>query len=784
MPSCAHCGTEFSPATDDERYCCRGCEYVSKLITEQGFERFYELKEGSVVAPVKSRPFEKHDFSWLEERVAKAEQEAGERRTAAKLDLGIEGISCVGCVWLIERLFFRHEGGLRCNANPANGRLHLEWKPGAHDIGAFLDEIRSFGYIATENPGKAGEGERGSLGARLGLCGAFALNTMAFSLPTYLDMPDNFEFAGLFQLIAFLSATLSMLVGAGYFMDRAWRALRVGTVHIDLPIALGLIAAYFASIAGWIMVQRNLIYFDFVSTFVFLMLAGRYGQTMAIDRNRKRLLRAQPIPSKMPLADEPSTFVETGELKPGVTFLLEAGQALPVASMLAGDARDFSLEWIRGESEPVSFQTGSHIPAGAILLSQSSARIEASESWEDSLLARLIAPHDEADRNPHLDRLLRRYIIVVLIVGIGGFAAWAAAGSALTGFQAMISVFVVSCPCALGVAIPLADQMAAGRIERLGVFIRNGTLWARLMRVRQVIFDKTGTLTLERPRLANPEALAQLDDPAALALAVLTRNSLHPVARTLLEALGMRGQTLLSGIDLPALVETPGCGVTVSLADGIWSLGRIGWNPDDESKAAASSPGSELRHNGRLIATFHFEESLRSGVPEVLAFLKQSHRTVRVLSGDHPDKVRDLAAALGIEPDRAIGAMSPQEKADAVNALNLDDVLYLGDGANDSLAFDHAAVTGTPVVDRSLLESKADFYTLGDGLGFLPELFHTAQRRAEATRAAFGFAIIYNLAVVAVALAGHMNPLLGAVLMPTSSVISLALVVAVFSRKK
>ena len=147
---------------------------------------------------------------------------------------------------------------------------------------------------------------------------------------------------------------------------------------------------------------------------------------------------------------------------------------------------------------------------------------------------------------PGLDRLLRVYLSVVLVLGVAALVCWGWLGEWLTGAQAMISVFVVSCPCALGVAIPLADDMAASAMERLGVFVRTATLWPRLRRVRQVIFDKTGTLTLERPVLENPAAVAALDDAAALALARLTRGSLHPVARSLLEALGHRGQKLLA----------------------------------------------------------------------------------------------------------------------------------------------------------------------------------------------------------------------------------------------
>ncbi|RYD18953.1 MAG: HAD family hydrolase [Verrucomicrobiaceae bacterium] len=780
MASCEHCGTEFSPRETLGRFCCKGCEFVAELISENGFDQFYDLKQGLAVAPVRSRPFEEHDFSWLGPKLEESEGKASGGEVA-RLDLALEGISCVGCVWLVEKLFARHPGSVRAAANPASGRLHLEWMPQGCDVEAFLRELCRFGYVAAPAGTTGGDHERRRLAARLGLCGAFALNTMGFSLPFYLGMPADFEFAGLFKLIAFLSATLSMLTGGAYFMDRAWRALRVGSLHIDLPIALGLAAAYAGSIAGWALGTERLMYFDFVSIFVFLMLGGRFLQSSAVERNRRRLVRQQPVPEAVPLADGSETMARS-QIAPGVKFLLAPGQALPVSGVLAAGEADFSLEWIHGEADPVRFAAGSRLPAGAILLSRSPAAVEAGERWEDSLIAKLTAKADGERVTPGLDSLLRVYLTLVLLAGLAALVFWGLRGDWLTGAQAMISVFVVSCPCALGVSIPLADDLAASAMERLGVFTRTATLWPRLRRVRQVIFDKTGTLTLERPVLENPAEVGALDDEAALALARMTQGSLHPVARTLLEALGTRGQKLLANEAEFNMEEFPGNGVLL-VADRVkWSLGKAGWT-GDAATTTATAAGSELRRDGRLLAAFRFHESLRPGAVETLRRLEHGGLSLHLLSGDHPDKVSRTAAALGLAQDRAHGGLAPDDKSLAVRHLDRQDTLYLGDGANDSLAFDAAFVTGTPVVDRSLLESKADFYTLGSGLDFLPKLLDTALARENAVRSAFAFALLYNVTTVAFSSAGKMSPLLAAILMPLSSIVSIIIVATLSSRR-
>lgn len=779
---CIHCGTEFSSHDPDEQFCCRGCDFVYHLIREQGFDRFYDLKGSTVAAPLRSRPFEEHDFSWLAAHRQRAEE--GASGGVARADFSVEGISCVGCVWLIEKLFLRHPGAIRANAHPAGGRLHLEWVPGKCDLEAALREFAGFGYVPALPTAGGGDHERRRLVGRLGLCGAFALNAMGFTLPTYLGMPDEFAFAALFKLIAFLSATLAMLVGGGYFISRAWQALRVRALHIDLPIALGLVSAYLGSIVGWLLGEQRLLYFDFVATFVFLMLGGRLIQTAAADRNRRRLVRRQPVPQTLESADgKSSTPLEL--LDADDDFRLRHGQALPVSALLTGEPREFSLEWINGEADPVRFDTGRRIPAGAILLTRDPATLRAAETWAQSLLSRLTR-NDQAERgSPLLDRILKVYLVLVLLTGIGAWIGWSLAGQPLTGLQAMVSIFVVSCPCALGVAVPLADDLSSSLVQREGVFVRHASLWPRLRRVKKLIFDKTGTLTLERPLLENPDSLTQLDDPAALALARLTTGSLHPVSRSLLEGLGTRGQQLLRQADSgPTPTETPGLGVALPAADGTrWSLGRPGWT-GDSSPPPSDSTATELRRDGSLVARFEFRESLRAGARQAVDQLRRRHLDLFILSGDHPDKVAHIAEHLGLDPDHAIGGLDPDAKRRHVTEIDRRDTLYLGDGANDSLAFDASFVTGTPVVDRALLESKADFYTLGASLAFLPRLLAAADARSRGVTATFAFAVVYNLGAVATCVAGAMHPLLAAILMPVSSVISIILVASVIKRDR
>jgi len=754
-----------------EKFCCRGCEFVYDLIHHEGLDRFYDLRSNSSIRPVRSVPFEARDFEWLEKEKMKAEETvpSGE---AVEADFSLEGMSCVGCVWLVEKVYHKFDGALEASAHPATGLLRLKWAAGETDLAGFADEIASFGYMLSPKRAGVSRSETRELAAKLGLCAAFAMNAMVFSLPTYLGMPDDFAFAGVFKLVTFLSATLAMLVGGRYFIRRAWNAARARTPHIDLPIALGIVFAFAGSLIGWALGIDGLLYFDFVATFIFLMLAGRYVQLAAVEKNRNRLQRRRPVPDTVRSPDHPEPLA-LSEIEPDLRIEIRSGQSVPVASIMETEAADFSLEWINGEAEPHTFRAGRPVPAGAIYLGNQPVILMASETWENSLLCRLTETVRTAARIPALEKLLKFYLLAIVLIGLAGFAYWIPAAGFPTALQVMISVFVVSCPCALGVALPLADELAGSRMERAGVFIREPQLWSRLRQIRTIIFDKTGTLTLERPVLANPESITSLDPGPRLALARLTNGSLHPVSRSLFESLGKSGLEQLRNASPVEIHDVPGMGRFFETEEEKWSLGRPGWQSG--TKPTASPHDAELCHDGHPVACFRFEESLRPDAIRTLGKLRRDKRIV-ILSGDRPEKVASAAALLGIAPADAHASLQPAEKEKIVRELDHNDTLYLGDGANDSLAFNAAFATGTPVVDRSLLETKSDFFFLGQSLRFLPGMLDLARRRYSTVAIAFGFALVYNATAVTAALLGLMNPLVAAIIMPLSSAISLGIV--------
>ena len=778
QPVCRHCGSALIDARMVERgFCCAGCAYVYRLVQESGLGGYYRIKD-EVTTPADAAVFQPRDYAWLEV----AQREAGEvaggteaRSRIPELTLDVQGISCAGCVWLIERVFQQGAGARDIFVNAQYGAMRLRWIPGEFSAVDFARRLQSFGYAVGPAGAASAEPESRALVKRLGLCAAFALNVMLFAWPVYFGMEPTFQYAGLFGVLSLAFGTLSFLVGGTYFVGRAVRALREGAMHIDLPIALGIVAAYAGSLYGWMAGQERFVYFDFVSAFILLMLVGRWAQVVAVEGNRRRLLRQQTRLPRIRLAD--GSAVEVGELRLGATVVLAAGETLAVESRLESAAAIFSLASINGEAEPRNFSAGQRVPAGAINVGRGELRLVTLQVWADSLLAQLLQPVTRpGDRQGLLERIVRGYLIGILAVAaLAGAGWWLGTHDAVRTWAVVTAVLVVSCPCAVGLAFPLADEIATVALRRRGVFVRDGDLWSNLVRVRQLVFDKTGTLTLETPTLQNPEAVHTLDPTARSALFALVRDSAHPISQSVLESLLADGPAeALAG----EIIESIGAGVEL----GPWSLGRPGWRgfPASEKNAAVAAAtdvgDAVFACGGRVLARFHFTDTARSDARVEVGAMARRGLAIFILSGDRREKVEKLAAELGLPPAHALGELSPQAKADWLESHGAGSTLMLGDGANDSLAFDRALCRGTPVIHRGGLERKADFYYLGRGIGGLRALFEIDALRRRTHLLILVFSVAYNVAAVGLALAGRMNPLVAAALMPANSLLTLAIV--------
>ena len=728
------------------------------MLHEQGLSRYYVLA-GDQLSAVSLPVARSH--SWLEPLLAQALSGEG---PVASLQLDVQGLHCAACVWLLNETFRRQSGAGDITVNPTLGTVRVHWKKGELELERWVKQVESFGYQF--GPARK-EGSRRSveLPVRLGICAAIAINVMLFSVSFYFGLsPADPEVFRLFTWLSVALSTGTVAVGGWPFFQAAARGLRSGLLHLDLPIALGIALVYGMSLVQLITTEArgDLAYFDTLNIFVTLMLLGRFLQERLIERNRRYLLEDDGAESLMvrKVSGPRLESVKAPSVLKGDVLLVAPGDLVPVNAELLAHAAEISTDWMTGEAAPRRIEPGVVLPAGSFNAGRTAFHAKATQDFSDSSLVALLrqpAPRvgSEAKHHKLWNHLARRWVATVLGVSSLGFLLWLPHG--LDGaVNVAVSLLVITCPCAIGIAIPLAYELVQSRLRQRGFFVRSADLLDRLTEVKQVVFDKTGTLTLGRLELVDPQAAAGLVPIARDAAYNLAARSSHPVSGALAKALESVG----ARYDATAQVEeVQGRGMEWKS----WRLGRADWACSSASRATT------LSRDGVHVATLETREVLRPDARSEVRALAAQGYSVWLLSGDAPSRVQSLAESLGLEPSRAIGGLSPEGKATKVKALGHADALYLGDGVNDALAFEAALAAGTPSIDRPVMPGKSDFFLVGEGLAPVQSALRASRELRIVIRRVLSLSLAYNVLAISCALLGLMSPLAAAISMPTST---------------
>ncbi len=770
--ACLHCGLSVPAGTEGE-FCCSGCAAVYELLRGEGLGRYYELR-GSRGVPVPESRAGRRDAKWLE--LVEARVRAAAEPT--RLTLDVQGLHCVGCVWLVDELFSRAAGGDRIEVNPALGRVDMVVRP-SFDLRGFVADVERFGYLFGP-PVKRAAGASRDLLWRMGVCAAISMNSMIFAIPLYAGLQGGALFR-LFTALNFGLAALAVAIGGTVFFRSAWQAARRRMLHLDLPIALGIALAFAGSVHSYFALGSRAAYFDTIDIFITLMLLGRWLQERAVERNRAWLLESDGTEGLLVrrVREGRVELVRCAEIVAGDTLLVAPGDLVPVEARLDGRTATFSLDWIVGESRPRLYRAGEGVPAGAFNSGDEAALLRAATAFSKSPLRELLrAPErespDSARTGTWFQRLARLYVVGVLSVAAGGFVAWWAVTHDLSrAMSVTTALLIVTCPCAFGIAAPLAYEIVQAGLRRAGLFVRRASFLDRARDVRRVVFDKTGTLTTGSLALADPEVLQRLTAEDRRALYDLVARSSHPKSAAVREALDHQGVRL--GDDV-RVVEHAGRGVELVRDGRRWRLGEPSWVGE-----ASADADLAFGVDGRLLAGLATAERLRPDAEQEVRVLTEDGYEVWLLSGDAQSRVDSAAKACGVSASRSVGEQTPQDKARFLDGCDRRDTLFVGDGVNDALALDHAYVSGTPAVDRPYVPARADFFFVTAGLAPLRQALRSARVLAQVVRFDLAIALIYNALAIGLALAGRMSPLLCAVLMPASSLTTIAATVAALS---
>jgi Cu2+-exporting ATPase len=769
---CLHCGLPVDRARRSP-FCCAGCKAVHALLHDEHLEEYYALR-GRKGVPAAASDASKHDLKWLEP----IEGRLGASGEHERVTLDIQGLHCVGCVWLVDELFAR-AGGDRIVVNAAIGRVDMVVAP-TFDLRAFVRKVEQFGYFFGP-PVKRELARSSNLVWRLGICAAIAMNSMIFAIATYAGLRSG----PLYELFTTLNLALgscAVAIGGTVFFRSAWRALRQGVLHLDLPIALGIALAFGGSVWLFFRHQAQGAYFDTLDVFITLMLLGRWLQERAVERNRAWLLASDGADNLLArrVRDARVELVRCSALQAGDQLMVTPGDLLPIDGVVEQGGTTFSLDWIVGESRPRSYGYGDLVPAGAFAVGPTASTVRVVTDFASSPLRTLLmSPSDSKDdvarATTWFQRLSKAYVLGVLVLAAGGFIGWWMGTHDLGRALAVTTaVLIVTCPCAFGIAAPLAYEMVQAGLRHRGLFVRKASFLDRARSVRRVVFDKTGTLTTGRLEVSNLETLRGLPPEDRNALYNLVARSGHPKSAAIRDALD--GYATLDR-NMEA-VETPGMGVEMERDGETWRLGEPSWAVIDR---VPLDYDVAFGVDGRLLAPIRTREGLRSDAVDEVEALKDDGYDVWLLSGDAAPRVSAIAALAGFPGAQAIAEQTPESKAAFLRLHGGNETLFVGDGVNDALAFDCALVSGTPAVDRPYLPARADFFFVTPGLAPIRIALRSARVLAQVVRADLAVAFTYNAIAIGLALAGRMSPLLCAVLMPASSLSTIGVTVAALS---
>lgn len=772
--ACLHCGLAIpSDEPHDAAFCCAGCQAVYALLHDEGLTRYYDLGGARGNPARDALASARRDRKWLEEIEVRVAAASGPEPVC----MDVQGIRCSACVWLIEELFRRAPGGLRAVVNPALGRVDLVVEP-SFGLRGFVEAIERFGVLLGP-PRKTEQSASDGLLVRTGICIALALNAMVLGATQYFGLERGPVAAALAD-VNFALALLAVLVGGWVFFVSAFESLRRGVLHLDVPIALGILLAFAGSLWSWAAAGGRAVYVDTVTVFIALMVLGRFLQARVVERNRRQLLASDGAEGVLTRRVQGGIveLVSCTRLEAGDEIVIAPGDLVPVDARLREGDASCSLDWIVGESRPRTYREGDVVPAGAFNLGLRALHLFAETDFAGSPLVRLLETPDAQDargQSRFYQRVVRGWVAGVLFAGVAGFVGWlAVTGDVVRALEVATAVLVVTCPCGFGIATPLAYELAHAGLRRAGLFVRRRELLDRAVGVRRVVFDKTGTVTTGTLHVVDPSALEALPPHERAILYTIAVRSGHPKSQAVARALTTRGAPVAVRPEV-ASDEQPGRGLSALAGGHVHRLGAPEW----------AAPGAVLPTACDLVyavdgvprAALETAEALRPDARVEIARLVRDGYEVWLLSGDAPERVTALAADLGIPVERAVGGASPDGKAEWLAGHDHADTLMIGDGINDSLVVSRATCSGTPAVDRPFLPARTDFYFVTPGLQPVGLALRAARRVAAVVRRNLGWAVAYNIFAVGLAWAGLMAPWLAAILMPASS---LAIVGATF----
>jgi len=788
---CFHCG-EPAPAGSHYRIvyqgeaksaCCLGCEAVAQTIIDSGNADYYRLRTDLPKTPEAAleelKNLKLYDLPEVQSSFVRSE---GATREASLI---LEGIVCAACVWLNERHLHQLPGVLSADINFSTRRARVRWDDSRIHLSDILKSIQDIGYLAHPfDPGRQEElfrKERETAIRRLAIAGLGMMQVMMYAVPEYLagEGEMGMDIEALMRFASLILTTPVVFYSAWPFFQTAWRDLKARRVGMDVPVALGVGAAYVASIYGTFTGSEE-VYFDAVVMFVFFLLTGRFLEMSARKSSAEAaetLIKLIPAAARrLPAypASREEEMVGAVKLAAGDHVLVGPGDSFPADGEVVEGRSSVDESLLTGESMPVIKHPASLVIGGSLNL-ESPVVVRVDKVGQDTVLSGIVRLLDRAlAEKPRLaqiaDRVAGWFVLVLLVVAALVAGVWYLVEPA-RAFWITVSVLVVTCPCALALATPAALTAALGRLTRLGLLSTRGHALETLARATDFVFDKTGTLTTGQFSLLDAD-VRRGGRAQALALArALEQGATHPVAAALREAAGEEDSAPVRMAE--QLRYTPGRGIVGEIEGRAYRLGAPEFvgalPPADRFPPGRTVVG--LADEEGVLAWFALGDALRPQARQLIADLKRLGVRLHLYSGDRAENVLALARELGIEDAR--GEMLPADKLSAVRALQAGGaiVAMTGDGVNDAPVLAQAQVSIAVDQGAEAAQAAADMVLLSSEIGRLADGVRLARKTQVVIRQNLAWSASYNALAVPAAALGHVTPWMAGIGMSLSSLL-------------
>ena len=792
---CFHCGLplpeqDFTADIDGQprHFCCFGCQSVCEAIYAAGMEGFYQrTPEGALLEPPPPPPDDLGLYD-LEEVQAEFVQTEGQVR---EIHLLVEGIHCAACVWLIEHTLNKLPGVLSARVNLSAKRLLLRWDNERIKLSEILAALARVGYAATPFDPEAAEGilkkQTRDLLFRITFAGFAMMNLLWVSIALYAGA-DQGEYRSLFHWVGFALATPTLFYSGWPFLKGAWTSLRTGHLGMDLPIALGAVVTW--AYSSWVTfadVPDHQVYFDTVVNFIFVILIGRHLEGVSKRHAvaaTQRLLDLQPRVALV-LQDGEEKTVPIRRVQVGDRVMVKPGAKIPVDGIILEGESQVDEAMLSGESTPVRKQPGDKVSAGTVN-TEGSLVIEVTGTLANTALGRIIQLVEEAQASKApiqctADRIVPWFVLATLSLATVTFFIWVHKDFELA-LMAATSVLIITCPCAFGLATPMAIAVASGQGARHGILVKNGAVLETLSHVDHFVFDKTGTLTLGKMQVTDIFTQDRDQDELLTLAAAAEKLSEHSIGQAITQAAGERDLPYRDVITKD-FTSKPGLGIRARADDHEILIGNLGWLAEhgiaEDAELAARARKTEeqavsaihVAIDGRHAGIIGVADRLRPDAQALIDSLRHQGISLTLLSGDRKRVAEAVARQLGGMD--VIAEVLPEDKDKVISRLQEQGktVAMVGDGINDAPALIRADVgiaigSGTDVSVES-----ADIVLMSDELNKIYLAVALSRRTLRTIRQNIMISFAYNIIMVPLAMSAMITPLIAAISMPVSSLL-------------